>query len=130
MAPDHCNNDEPGNVSCVGQHACTGGNPMTERNYACDGPIRLFFGNHTAVDLAATGEAAFKGQLCVPTSLRARAPLKRRLPPLNWGVVFDSTNRNDSALRRARHQARVLMVHEVCRRRRGGSTSMSKARRS
>ena len=88
MAPDHCNNDEPGNVSCVGQHACTGGNPMTERNYACDGPIRLFFGNHTAVDLAATGEAAFKGQLCVPTSLRARAPLKCRLPPLTGALCL------------------------------------------
>ena len=26
-------------------------------------PIRLFFGNKTTVDIAATGEAAFKGQL-------------------------------------------------------------------
>ena len=36
---------------------------MAQRNYACDGPIRLYFGSNTTVDIAATGEAAFKGQL-------------------------------------------------------------------
>lgn len=64
MAPDACNKDQkPDNFTCVGQHLCTGGNPMAERNYACDGPIRLFFGNTTTVDIDATGELAFKGQL-------------------------------------------------------------------
>ena len=62
MAADTCDGDEPGQIKCVGQHTCTGDNPMTQRNYACDGPIRLFFGNHTTVDLGATGAAAFKGQ--------------------------------------------------------------------
>jgi hypothetical protein len=63
MAADTCSNNTPGKVQCVGQHACTGDNPMTQRNYGCDGAIRLFFGNRTTVDLAATGEVAFKGQL-------------------------------------------------------------------
>jgi hypothetical protein len=35
---------------------------MTQRNYGCDGQIRLYWGNQTAVDLTATGAAAFKGQ--------------------------------------------------------------------
>lgn len=63
MAPDTCQNDTKPNVRCVGEHVCTGNNPMAQRNYACAGPIRLFFGNKTTVDIAATGEAAFKGQL-------------------------------------------------------------------
>ena len=63
MPADRCDKDEGANFTCVGQHHCTGGNPMVERNYACDGAIRLFFGNQTTVDLSATGEAAFKGQL-------------------------------------------------------------------
>ena len=58
-APDVCT----GWAQCLGEHNCTGGNPMTQRNYGCDGQIRLYWGNHTAVDLAATGAAAFKGQL-------------------------------------------------------------------
>ena len=62
MPADACDKDTPGNMSCVGQHKCTGSNPMTQRNYGCDGAIRLFFGNHTTVDLDATGELAFKGQ--------------------------------------------------------------------
>lgn len=36
---------------------------QAERNYGCDGAIHLFFGNRTTVDLDATGELAFKGQL-------------------------------------------------------------------
>ena len=36
---------------------------MTQRNYGCDGQIRLYFGVNTTVDLDAVGEAAFKGQL-------------------------------------------------------------------
>jgi hypothetical protein len=60
---DTCNNDTKPNVRCVGEHVCTGNNPMTQRNYACAGPIRLFFGDKTTVDLDATGEVAFKGQL-------------------------------------------------------------------
>ena len=36
---------------------------MAQRNYACDGQIRLYWGEHTRVDLAASGAAAFKGQL-------------------------------------------------------------------
>ena len=63
MQPDACSNNTPGQVQCVGQHKCSGQNPMTQRNYACDGAIRLFFGNNTPVDLNATGEDAFKGQL-------------------------------------------------------------------
>jgi hypothetical protein len=35
---------------------------MAQRNYGCDGQIRLFFGSNTTVDLDATGETAFKGQ--------------------------------------------------------------------
>ena len=35
----------------------------TDCMQACAGPIRLFFGSKTTVDLSATGEAAFKGQL-------------------------------------------------------------------
>ena len=62
-APDACSNNTAGAVQCVGQHTCVGENVMTQRNYGCDGPIRLFFGNRTTVDLDATGEAAFKGQL-------------------------------------------------------------------
>ena len=58
-APDVCT----GWAQCLGEHNCTGHNPMAQRNYGCDGQIHLFFGNHTKVDLNATGEAAFKGQL-------------------------------------------------------------------
>lgn len=36
---------------------------MTQRNYACDGAIRLFFGNRTTVNIDGTGEDAFKGQM-------------------------------------------------------------------
>ena len=78
MPADNCSDngdgrtDQPmGPCKCLGQHEChahgeatgVGKNPMTQRNYACDGQIRLFFGNHTTVDLNATGEAAFKGQM-------------------------------------------------------------------
>lgn len=63
MPPDSCDEDQPGNTRCVGQHQCTGKNPMTQRNYGCDGAIILFFGNDTKVNLNETGEAAFKGQL-------------------------------------------------------------------
>ena len=83
MAADNCTGngngdpDQPmGSVKCLGEHVChphgegTGGrgtgaagNPMTQRNYGCDGQIRLYFGKNTLVDLNATGEAAFKGQL-------------------------------------------------------------------
>lgn len=79
MAPDNCTRNGNGRTDqplsagclCIGEHEChphgsatgVGGNPMTQRNYGCDGQIRLFFGNHTTVDLNATGEAAFKGQL-------------------------------------------------------------------
>ena len=63
MAADTCDKDQPGNETCVGEHICKGNNPMTQRNYGCDGAILLFFGNRTTVDLNATGEAAFKGQL-------------------------------------------------------------------
>lgn len=61
--PDACDADVPGSARCVGQHLCNGTNPMSERNYACDGAIRLFFGNRTTIDIDATGEAAFKGQM-------------------------------------------------------------------
>jgi beta-mannosidase len=57
--PDTCG--EP--TQCLGEHNCNGTNPMTQRNYGCDGQIRLYWGNHTTVALNATGEAAFKGQL-------------------------------------------------------------------
>ena len=63
MKADSCDDDTPGSARCVGQHACNGSNVMAERNYACDGAIHLFFGNHTMVDLDATGELAFKGQM-------------------------------------------------------------------
>ena len=62
MPADNCTGDTPRQMQCVGEHQCNGSNPMTQRNYGCDGAIRLFFGNATTVDLAATGEAAFKGQ--------------------------------------------------------------------
>jgi hypothetical protein len=62
MPADVCANNTPPYAYCVGQHQCTGDNPMTQRNYGCDGPIKLFFGENTTVDLDATGEAAFKGQ--------------------------------------------------------------------
>jgi hypothetical protein len=79
MPADNCTDNGNGQTDqpmeagckCLGEHTChphdsatgIGGNPMTQRNYGCDGQIRLFFGNHTAVDLNATGEAAFKGQM-------------------------------------------------------------------
>jgi beta-mannosidase len=64
MEADACDKDQkPNNFTCVGEHLCTGENPMAQRNYACDGAIRLFFGNRTTVDIAATGESSFKGQL-------------------------------------------------------------------
>jgi hypothetical protein len=78
MPADNCSKngnghtDQPmGPCMCVGEHECHphddatgfGGNPMTQRNYGCDGPIRLFFGKNTTVDLTATGEAVFKGQM-------------------------------------------------------------------
>jgi hypothetical protein len=59
MEADNCT----GWGQCLGKHNCTGENPMTQRNYGCDGQIRLYWGNRTAVDLGATGEKAFKGQL-------------------------------------------------------------------
>ena len=71
MPADNCSEPD----KCLGEHVCrpnstngttTGGgngNPMAQRNYGCDGQIRLFFGAYTLVDLEATGEAAFKGQL-------------------------------------------------------------------
>jgi hypothetical protein len=59
MAADACSAPD----MCIGEHNCTGDNPMTQRNYGCDGQIRLYWGNRTAVDLGATGAAAFKGQL-------------------------------------------------------------------
>ena len=80
MPSDNCSDngngqtDQPmeGGCKCLGEHTChphdsgtgsSGGNPMAQRNYGCDGQIRLFFGNHTAVDLNTTGETAFKGQM-------------------------------------------------------------------
>ena len=63
MPADACSNDTLGHAMCVGQHKCTGNNPMTQRNYACDGAIKLFFGANTTVNLNATGEVAFKGQM-------------------------------------------------------------------
>jgi hypothetical protein len=71
MQADNCSDNGNGQhnqpmtagVKCLGEHVCTRENPMTQRNYGCDGQIRLFFGNHTLVELNATGEAAFKGQL-------------------------------------------------------------------
>ena len=59
MAADECSAPD----MCIGEHNCTGRNPMTQRNYGCDGQIRMYWGNRTAVDLDATGAAAFKGQL-------------------------------------------------------------------
>eukprot|EP00038_Savillea_parva_P004143 m.134586 g.134586 ORF g.134586 m.134586 type:complete len:1103 (-) comp11390_c0_seq3:144-3452(-) len=59
MAADTC----AGPDQCLGEHQCNGSNPMTQRNYGCDGQIREYWGNTTLVDLTATGEAAFKGQL-------------------------------------------------------------------
>jgi hypothetical protein len=58
MAADVCSAPDV----CLGEHQCNGSNPMTQRNYGCDGQIRIYWGNTTAVDLDATGEAAFKGQ--------------------------------------------------------------------
>ena len=59
MAADSCSDP----TKCIGEHECSGGdNPMAQRNYACDGQIRLYFGSNTKVDLNATGDAAFKGQ--------------------------------------------------------------------
>jgi len=85
MAADNCTGNGNGRTDqpvtwkgkCLGEHTCSpagtpatpasagsaGGNPMTQRNYGCDGQIRLFWGNRTAVNLSATGEAAFKGQM-------------------------------------------------------------------
>ena len=57
MAPDTC----AGGLPNAG-HRCTGGNPMSQRNYACDTIAAAYFGT-TDAELAAVGEAAFKKQL-------------------------------------------------------------------
>ena len=49
MEEDTCDNP----TKCLGEHTCTGENPMTQRNYGCDGQIRLYFGVNTTVDLDA-----------------------------------------------------------------------------
>jgi len=59
--PDNCTGE------CQVITGCTGHNVMAQRNYACDSPIHLVFGNYTKVDLNATGRAALQGQtyLCL-----------------------------------------------------------------
>ena len=58
MPADNCTKPH----QCLGEHACTGDNPMTQRNYGCEGQIRMYWGSNTTVDIDGVGEAAFKGQ--------------------------------------------------------------------
>ena len=73
MPADNCSGGLPN-----AGHRCTGGNPMSQRNYPCDSLIVAYFDTSSA-DLDAVGESAFKKQLwlCMAGMVRALWSLPR-----------------------------------------------------
>jgi len=73
MPADNCSGGLPN-----AGHRCTGGNPMSQRNYPCDSLIVAYFDTSNA-DLDAVGESAFKKQLwlCMAGMVRALWSLPR-----------------------------------------------------
>lgn len=53
----------PDNCTAGFAHACTGSNPMAQRNYVASDHIVSYFGSRPLVSLNATGRSAFQAQL-------------------------------------------------------------------
>lgn len=87
--PDVCSGDE----NCADRFACTGGNVMAERNYACDNLMKAYLG--ADLDLDSVGTEPFQQQLygcLLSAGLHLKTDIETRRAQNQFGTIVWQLN--------------------------------------